>query len=84
MTCWLEQDLLYAGQPQHVSAPMTIVLRKIDSDWRVAVIHAVPLQTKVDRGNDDDAHQLTRPESEARRHTCRVRPEDGTKLVERL
>lgn len=43
VTGWLEQDYTLAGEPQHVSAPITFVLRKVDGDWRIALIHAVPL-----------------------------------------
>jgi ketosteroid isomerase-like protein len=43
VTCWLEQDYLFNGEQQHVSAPTTMVLRKVDDAWRIALIHSVPL-----------------------------------------
>jgi hypothetical protein len=43
VTCWLEQDYLFDGVHEHVSAPTTMVLRRIDGEWRIALIHTVPL-----------------------------------------
>jgi ketosteroid isomerase-like protein len=43
VTCWLEQDYTYQGKKQHVSAPTTAVLRRIGSDWKLALFHSVPL-----------------------------------------
>ncbi|SRR6266516_858724 len=43
VTGWMEQDYTVAGTPQHVSAPFTFVLRRIDGEWRLALMHAVPL-----------------------------------------
>ena len=43
VTCWLEQDYLFDGVQEHVSAPTTMVLRRIDGEWRIALIHSVPL-----------------------------------------
>ncbi|GAA1642285.1 hypothetical protein GCM10009744_35360 [Kribbella alba] len=43
VTCWLEQDYLFDGVQEHVSAPTTVVLRRIDGEWRIALIHSVPL-----------------------------------------
>lgn len=43
-TCWLEQDYAFEGTPTHVSAPTTILLRRSpDQDWKVALVHSVPL-----------------------------------------
>jgi ketosteroid isomerase-like protein len=43
VTCSLEQDYVLDGVPQHVSAPTTVVLRREDGDWKVALIHSVPI-----------------------------------------
>jgi ketosteroid isomerase-like protein len=43
VTCWLEQDYLFDGGQEHVSAPTTMVLRRIDGEWRIALIHSVSL-----------------------------------------
>ena len=43
VTGWLEQDYTLRGEPQHVSAPTTVVLRRSPERWRVALIHTVPL-----------------------------------------
>jgi ketosteroid isomerase-like protein len=45
VTCWLEQDYVLDGKPDHVSAPTTIVLRREDGDWKVVLVHSVPLPT---------------------------------------
>jgi ketosteroid isomerase-like protein len=42
-TCWLEQDYVLQGEPQHISAPASILMRRVDNDWRVALVHAVPM-----------------------------------------
>jgi|SRR3990172_4400120 len=43
VTAWGEQDYKLQGQQQHISAPITVVLRRSGGAWRVALIHAVPL-----------------------------------------
>jgi ketosteroid isomerase-like protein len=43
VTFWLEQSYVVGGQPQQVSAPTTIVLRRVDGEWKIALIHSVPL-----------------------------------------
>ena len=43
VTCWIEQDYTYQGKPQHVSAPTTLLFRKMGSDWRMTLFHSVPL-----------------------------------------
>jgi len=42
-TFWLEQDYTVAGERRHVSAPTTMVLRREGGDWKVALVHSVPL-----------------------------------------
>ncbi len=42
-TMWLEQDYTMAGNPEHVSAPTTVVLRRDPDRWRTALVHTVPL-----------------------------------------
>jgi len=42
-TFWIEQDYTLEGTPTHVSAPTTTVLRREGGDWKVALIHSIPL-----------------------------------------
>jgi len=42
-TCWLEQDYTLEGRRVHVSAPTTMVFRRVGPEWRVCLIHSVPL-----------------------------------------
>jgi hypothetical protein len=43
VTCWLEQDYVLEGKPDHVSAPTTFALHREDGEWKVALVHSVPL-----------------------------------------
>ncbi|HSV38990.1 MAG TPA: nuclear transport factor 2 family protein [Nocardioidaceae bacterium] len=43
VTCWLDQDYTLDGQRVHVSAPTTITFRRVGMDWKVALIHTIPL-----------------------------------------
>jgi len=43
LTCWLEQDYQAQGKAVHVSAPTTVVLRRMGDEWKVCLIHSVPL-----------------------------------------
>ena len=43
LTCWLEQDYTMEGERTHVSAPTTVVLRRMDGAWKVALFHSLPL-----------------------------------------
>ncbi len=43
VTCWLEQDYTYQGQPQHVSAPTSAVFRRTGGEWRIVMLHTIPL-----------------------------------------
>ena len=43
LTCWLEQDYVLEGGAQHVSAPTTLVMRRQDGEWKLALFHSVPL-----------------------------------------
>jgi ketosteroid isomerase-like protein len=43
VTGWLEQDYVLEGKPDHVSAPTTFVLHREDGEWKVALVHSVPL-----------------------------------------
>jgi len=43
VTCWVEQDYTLGDTRTHVSAPTTVVVRREDGDWKVALIHTVPL-----------------------------------------
>ncbi len=43
VTCWLDQDYTLEGARQHVSAPTSIVLRREDGVWKIALVHSIPL-----------------------------------------
>jgi uncharacterized protein (TIGR02246 family) len=43
VTFWLEQTYTYEGQTAQVSAPTTVVLRREDDEWKVALFHSIPL-----------------------------------------
>ena len=43
VTLWLEQSYVLEGQAQQVSAPTTMVLRREHGNWKIALIHSVPL-----------------------------------------
>jgi len=42
-TCWLDQDYTMNGERVHVSAPTTMVLHREHGEWRVALVHSIPL-----------------------------------------
>ena len=43
VTCWLDQDYTMDGNTQHVSAPTTVVFRRLGGKWKVALFHSIPL-----------------------------------------
>lgn len=43
LTCWLEQDYTFEGDRKHVSAPTTVVLRRVGGAWKVELFHSLPL-----------------------------------------
>lgn len=43
LTCWLEQRYTLDGNKQEVSAPTTIIFRRTDGEWKLALFHSVPL-----------------------------------------
>jgi ketosteroid isomerase-like protein len=43
LTCWLDQDYTYEGSAQHVCAPTTMIFRRDGSQWKLALLHSVPL-----------------------------------------
>jgi ketosteroid isomerase-like protein len=43
LTCWLDQRYTLDGQVQHVSAPTTMVFRREDGEWKLALFHSIPL-----------------------------------------
>jgi ketosteroid isomerase-like protein len=43
VTCWIDQEYTLDGERQHVSAPTTIVLRWEADEWKVVLLHSVPL-----------------------------------------
>ena len=47
VTCWLEQDYTLEGEPVHVSAPTTAVLRQQDGEWRISLLHSIPLPAEA-------------------------------------
>jgi hypothetical protein len=43
VTCWLDQDYTLEGAKQHVSAPTTILLQREDGEWKLSLVHSIPL-----------------------------------------
>ena len=43
VTFWLEQDYMFKGEREHVSAPTSYVLRREDGVWKLALGHSIPL-----------------------------------------
>ncbi|MDP9285661.1 MAG: nuclear transport factor 2 family protein [Actinomycetota bacterium] len=43
LTCWIDQEYTMEGEPQHVSAPTTIVCRREAGDWKWALFHSIPI-----------------------------------------
>jgi hypothetical protein len=44
VTGWMEQDYKVQGEPVHISSPFTVALRRDGDTWKVALVHAIPLQ----------------------------------------
>ena len=43
LTCWLEQRYTIEGAEQQISAPTTLVFRRSNGNWKLALFHSVPL-----------------------------------------
>jgi hypothetical protein len=43
VTCVIEQTYVVDGRTERITAPTTFVLRRDDGDWRLNLIHTVPL-----------------------------------------
>ena len=43
VTFWLEQDYSMSGDRVHISAPTSAVFRRDGGDWRIELIHSIPL-----------------------------------------
>jgi steroid delta-isomerase-like uncharacterized protein len=43
VTMWIEQDYTLDGSATHVSAPTTMVLRNEAGEWKIALVHSVPI-----------------------------------------
>ena len=43
VTCWLEQTYNVEGRTESISAPTTFVFRRDGEQWRVALMHSVPM-----------------------------------------
>ena len=43
VTCWIEQDYTMDGQRIHISSPTTIAFRREGTDWKVCLVHTIPL-----------------------------------------
>jgi ketosteroid isomerase-like protein len=44
VTLWLEQDYTHNGTTHHVSAPSSFLLRREGDDWKIVLIHSIPVQ----------------------------------------
>ena len=43
VTSWLKQDYALEGQPQHISAPAVVALRRTGNDWKIVLLLSIPL-----------------------------------------
>ncbi len=43
VTFWLEQDYTIEGKRQHISAPSSVVLRRVGDAWKIVLFHSIPL-----------------------------------------
>lgn len=43
VTFVLDQTYIMDGQPQTISAPTSILFRRDPDDWKIALIHTVPI-----------------------------------------
>jgi hypothetical protein len=43
VTCWLEQSYVLDGEVQHVSAPTSMMFRRVDGTWKAVLMHSIPL-----------------------------------------
>jgi ketosteroid isomerase-like protein len=43
VTCMIDQTYRFGGQPVAVTAPMTVIFVRESSEWKVALVSAVPL-----------------------------------------
>jgi ketosteroid isomerase-like protein len=43
VTLWLEQDYTHDGTSHHVSAPSSFLLRRVGGDWKIVLIHSIPV-----------------------------------------
>jgi ketosteroid isomerase-like protein len=43
VTCWFEQRYTLDGAEQEISAPTTMIFRRTDGQWKIALFHSIPL-----------------------------------------
>jgi hypothetical protein len=43
ITCVIDQTYRYEGKMERITAPTTLLLRREGADWRIALMHTVPL-----------------------------------------
>jgi len=43
VTCVIDQAYRYEGKMERITAPTTLVFRRESGDWRIALMHTVPL-----------------------------------------
>ena len=43
LTCWFEQRYTLDGNNQQISAPTTMIFRRTNGEWKLALFHSVPL-----------------------------------------
>ena len=43
VTCWVDQEYTISGMEASVSAPTTLLLRREDGSWQLALVHSIPL-----------------------------------------
>ena len=43
LTCWFEQRYTLDGDEQEISAPTTMIFRRTNGEWKLALFHSIPL-----------------------------------------
>jgi uncharacterized protein (TIGR02246 family) len=43
LTLWLDQTYTYGGSAVQISTPTTLLFRREDGEWKLALFHSVPL-----------------------------------------
>jgi uncharacterized protein (TIGR02246 family) len=60
VTCVLDQSYTVSGREERVTAPTSIICRRVDSEWRIALFHSVPIAERGDRARRSSSGEAHR------------------------